>query len=251
MSLKRIAFVGIALLLLAGTLAACARPAAPDPQTLAHAGRLYDNWMTEIKASVPATNQALWSLQTTNTRTGATTWRCKECHGWDYKGKDGAYGKGSRYTGFPGVYKAATTMKREQLLKIMKGETNPSHNFSAVLGEANTSQMVDFLLWGTINMSEYIDYATKKPIKANVTNGKAKYDGNCAACHGSDGKLLNLGSATSPEYIGTKANDNPWEFLHKARFGQPGVQKPVAVVTGWTIQDVVDMLGHAQTLPGK
>ena len=33
----------------------------------------------------------------------STTWRCKECHGWDYKGLDGAYAKGSHFSGTKGV----------------------------------------------------------------------------------------------------------------------------------------------------
>jgi thiosulfate dehydrogenase len=24
----------------------------------------------------------LWASQSSNTRDGSTTWRCKECHGW-------------------------------------------------------------------------------------------------------------------------------------------------------------------------
>jgi len=42
----------------------------------------------------PATSP-LWATQSSNTRSGKDTWRCKECHGWDYMGVDGAYGSGS------------------------------------------------------------------------------------------------------------------------------------------------------------
>src|SRR3990172_1061139 len=73
-------------------------------------GLLYDEWWVVIAedeaeahmAEGPATDHPLWKTQTTNTRTGADTWRCKECHGWDYKGVDGAYGSGSHQTGFKG-----------------------------------------------------------------------------------------------------------------------------------------------------
>ncbi|WP_348253250.1 hypothetical protein, partial [Salmonella enterica] len=40
-------------------------------------------------------------------RTGANTWRCVECHGWDYNGKNGLYGSGERYTGIKGIRRAA------------------------------------------------------------------------------------------------------------------------------------------------
>ena len=42
-------------------------------------------------------------------RAGADTWRCKECHGWDYAGKDGAYGSGDHRTGIVGVLGTAMT----------------------------------------------------------------------------------------------------------------------------------------------
>ncbi|MGE5123820.1 MAG: hypothetical protein ACM3H7_04830, partial [Acidobacteriaceae bacterium] len=67
-------------------------------------GRLYDNWWVEAGVDEPTSDQPLWASQTTNTRSGSDTWRCKECHGWDYKGADGAYGSGSHMTGFPGVF---------------------------------------------------------------------------------------------------------------------------------------------------
>jgi len=51
--------------------------------------------------------------------------------------------------------------------------------------------------------------------------------------------------------VGTLAADNPWEFLHKVRFGQPGTTMPSATELGWSLQDVADVLAHAQTLPTK
>jgi thiosulfate dehydrogenase len=49
--------------------------------------------------------------------------------------------------------------------------------------------------------------------------------------------------------VGTLAADNPWEFIHKVRVGQPGVAMPAAVDSGWSSQDLVDLLSYAQTLP--
>ena len=62
-------------------------------------------------------------------------------------------------------------------------------------------------------------------------------------------KALNFKTAEKPEYIGTIANDNPWEFLHKARFGQPGI--PMISLITLPMQDVADILAYAQTLPQK
>ena len=82
-----------------------------------------------------------------------------------------------------------------------------------------------------------------------MAHGEELYASSCAACHGSDGKALNFGDEQEPEYTGTLANDNPWEFLHKVRFGHPGTEMPSAVENGWTTEDAMDVLGYSQTLP--
>ncbi len=219
--------------------------------SIARGGRLYDNWISETKAATPAANQSLWALQTTNTRTGTDTWRCKECHGWDYKGKGGAYSKGSHFTGFVGVYDAGTSKSQEQLLEILKGSTDIRHDFSKVLDAQSLGELAGFLSQSLVNENPYIDFATKKPIGGNATRGAQFYGSVCAACHGSDGKQLNFGSAEAPEFVGTLALDNPWEFVHKVRFGQAGAAMPSGLVTGWNFQDGIDVLLHAQTLPAK
>jgi hypothetical protein len=49
--------------------------------------------------------------------------------------------------------------------------------------------------------------------------------------------------------VGTIATDNPWEFFHKIRVGQPGTNMPAAIKIGWSLEDVLNVLGFAQTLP--
>ncbi|MDP3878966.1 MAG: c-type cytochrome [Dehalococcoidales bacterium] len=225
-------------------------PAAPSPATLALGGKLYDNWIKTAQVETPEGNSPLWASQTTNTRTGRDTWRCKECHGWDYKGKDGAYSKGSHFTGFPGVSAAAATKTEADLAGALKGSTNPNHDFSAYLNDGQISALAAFLKVGAvIDETQYIDYTTKAPKSADAAKGKQLYDSNCVACHGADGKMLNFGSTEDPEYLGTIALDNPWEFIHKVRFGQPGTGMPSGVEQQWSIQDIIDILAHSQTLP--
>ena len=261
--MKKLLVVVTALLVLVTLLAACAKsepapttpPTTPPPSapaTVALGGKLYDNWMKTAQVATPTGNSPIWSTQSTNTRTGSDTWRCKECHGWDYKGKDGAYGKGSHLTGFPGVYGAAMTKTTAELTAILKGSINPKHNFSTYLNEEQISALAAFLKVGAvIDETQYIDYATKKPKSADAAKGKQLYDSRCGACHGADGKMLNFGSAAAPEYVGTLALDNPWEFLHKVRFGNPAAAMPTGVEQQWSIQDMIDMLSHTQTLPVK
>jgi thiosulfate dehydrogenase len=208
---------------------------------------MYDAWWKAVEgATEPAADNPLWALQSTNTRSGSTTWRCKECHGWDYKGKDGAYATGSHFTGFPGVYAAATTKTKDQLTEIMKGGNNAQHDLSSVLSEAALTDLVNFLSEGLIDDAKYINYDTKKAIGADVANGETLYTSACVACHGADGKLIDFNDG---EGIGALSNDNPWEVLHKIRFGQPGEPMPAGVNSGWSDQDAVDVLGYSQTLP--
>ena len=63
---------------------------------LIRGGLLYDKWWKVNGGAEPMTNfNPIWSSQNTNARMGADTWRCKECHGWDYIGLDGRYSSGS------------------------------------------------------------------------------------------------------------------------------------------------------------
>ena len=229
---------------------ALAGVALADPGSAAKGGRLYDTWWKEAPgATAPAGDHPLWATQTTNTRKGTDTWRCKECHGWDYGGKDGAYGSGSHKTGFVGVSTAASKKSQAELVGILKGSSNPNHDFSKLMDDTSISNLAVFLKEGLVDMSQYIDSAAKKPKRANVSHGKALYDGACASCHSADGTALNFGTAAAPVYLGTLALDNPWEFTHKIRAGQPASTMPSALVSGWSMEDAMDVVAYSQTLP--
>ena len=94
-----------ALLAAAGTLGLApfeasadeARPQAPigfptNIWAISRGGQLYDKWWEVIEAEEPKTTHPAYPAK--GEKKGSATWRCKECHGWDYKGVDGAYGKG-------------------------------------------------------------------------------------------------------------------------------------------------------------
>ncbi len=210
-------------------------------------GQLYDKWWKVAGVDEPAEDHPLWATQDTNTRSGKDTWRCKECHRWDDMGAEGAYGSGSHFTDFAGVFDASG-MSDGELLGWLDGSTTGDHDFS-VMGEEALGSMVTFLQDGLVDLREYIDYDTKTPLEADANHGQELYDNTCTACHGLDGRSINFGGDDDPEYVGTIAIGNPWEFAHKVRAGQPGTDMPASIDSGWSMQDVMDVLAFSQSLP--
>jgi thiosulfate dehydrogenase len=219
--------------------------ALPDGSALT-GGLLYDKWWTVAGVDEPTTDNPVWALQTTNTRTGGDTWRCKECHGWDYKGAEGAYGSGSHFTGFPGIFNSQSKSAADLTAALTTGD----HDFSSTLTEQNIADLVAFVREGLDDYGQFID-ADKGITGGDLANGESLYAATCVACHGADGTTLNFGGDDDPEYVGTIAQDNPWEFFHKVQYGQPGSNPamPAAVAGGWSLEDVRDVAAYSQTLP--
>jgi mono/diheme cytochrome c family protein len=222
----------------------------PDADQIALGARLYDNWMTTSGIDALDGDHPLWSSQSTNTRTEATTFRCKECHGWDYKGAAGAYGSGSHFTGFTGVIRAGKSLTEEDLFEVLRGGFNKDHDFRFDISRTNMNALAAFLNVGLKNYSELINYETKLPQQTpSLANGATRYDRTCSSCHGETGQKINFGSIGSPVYLGDVATGNPWEFLHKALYGQPGESgMPPVSTRGWDDQDLTDLLAHVQSL---
>ncbi|MFQ5398845.1 MAG: c-type cytochrome [Anaerolineae bacterium] len=217
----------------------------PEFPVVSSGGLLYDKWWKAMGIDAPEGDMPLWATQDTNTRSGEDTWRCKECHGWDYKGVDGAYGSGSHMTGFPGIFDAQS-MSTDELLGWLNGTANPDHDFSAYMDESVMQMMVAFIQNGLNDVAPYIN--ADKSVNGDPDAGEALYE-ECAECHGDDGKAIMFGDESDPEYVGTIANDNPWEFLHKATNGQPATHMIHGREMGWSIEDLINILSYAQTLP--
>ena len=217
---------------------------------ISRGGQLYDNWWrTTVDTVKPAGDHPLWKKQSNNKRSGYDTYRCKECHGWDYRGKDGAYGKGSHYTGFIGVYEAAEKMSIKELEATLEASTNKEHDFMRNISKGDIADLALFMKKGLIDTSRFVN-SDGTPIDGNLRTGSYLFRRNCThMCHGGSGTGINFGDRKKPEFVGTVAYKNPWEFIHKIRAGQPGTRMPSAVINEWSEKDILDLLSFARTLP--
>jgi|CXWL01.1.fsa_nt_gi thiosulfate dehydrogenase len=249
--------LGTLIMVIGGSSCPTTLPTPGDPTAFTNANRvlgglLYDKWWKAAGMADPTGNHPLWASRpdmTTNTRTGPDTWRCKECHGWDYKGVSGAYGTGSHKTGVAGIF--STTKTAQEIFDLIK--THHSYG-TAGLSDTNIWNLVKFVKEGMIDTNTIINSTTKaflgtaatgQPLYANAIGTNVA----CTVCHGADGKTLNFATPPATEYVGTIAQDNPWELQHKIRFGNPGSAMPSAINGGATNQNVADLGSHCQTLP--
>ena len=122
------------------------------------------------------------------------------------------------------------------------------HDFSAVLSDTDVWDLVKFVKTGTIDMGGHINLATKAA-QGNAVLGGPLYDNSCIGCHGYTGRMIDFDSDPgSYEGVGDLSNGNPWETLHKIRWGHPGSAMPSMVTAGLSETDHGDLLAYAQTL---
>ncbi len=208
--------------------------------------QLYDNWIKLAKTK-PEGNHPLYPA--TAKKSGKDTWRCKECHGWDYIGNIGRYSKGSHYTGISGVFHVQTKNPEE----IYASLTNKysEHNFTEYLSDSEIWDLVKFLREGQAPIEAVID--SKGMGKGNIASGKVLYDSQCASCHGKDGNKIDFKSKKDGiQGIGWLANDNPQESVHKIRWGHPGSNMPSMITDkNLTEQDAIHILTYSQSLESR
>ena len=215
-------------------------------ENIKNGAQLYDNWL-KITESQTAGNHPLYPTEAA--KKGKSTWRCKECHGWDYMGKNGRYSKGSHYTGITGVMHVKA-WKPEQIHEALTN-TGGGHDFSRYLSEDGVRSLVVFLHEGLAGIENVIDSSGRG--RGDVQRGEALYDEHCAACHGPDGNMIDFKSArTGVQGVRWLAEGNPQETIHKIRWGHPGSEMPSMVAdAGLSEQECIDILTYSQSLAGR
>ena len=214
----------------------------PSEEVLAsivRGGRLYDNWMEETDAWEPKTAHPAYPANGAFAIRSDATWRCKECHGWDYKGKDGAYGKGRHFTGIVGI-RGMAGADAARIADIIRGDT---HGYGKLLTDHDIRDLANFVGRGQVDMNAFIDRPSKVA-KGDKTARKDYFDTICAGCHGVDGTRINT---ISP--LGRIATRKPWETLHILLNGHPDEWMPALRVLDRQV--LGDMFAYIQALPKR
>ena len=219
------------------TLIASGAAIAETESAKARGGKLYDKWYAVLEAEAPSTSHPLYPSDKQYAQKPKANWRCKECHGWDYMGADGAYKSGKHASGIKGINGAAGRDTAE-IVAILKDE---KHGYGDKLGDADLQDLALFVSAGQVDMDQFIDRASKAPKGGDAAKGAAYYNTICANCHGKDGKQPK-GMKSFGKQMG-----NPWEVMHKILNGQPNEEMPA--LRALDPQVVVDIMSHMATLP--
>ncbi len=171
--------------------------------------------------------------------------RCKQCHGWDGLGSEGAYISRGPKVSRPNVsniniYAFGQNNTSQQIFDALKKSTgrrsisydlatyNPTTNstegdkmpnLNEILTDAQIWNLVKFMKEGMFNVSDLYTatltgtyptgtWAVSNLGKdGNATNGKAYFNSNCAVCHGVNGSALIIESMTLGQFTRNKANE--------------------------------------------
>jgi len=212
--------------------------------TIAAGGRIYDNWWEALDRDMPeGTNPA---YPASAEQSGPGTYRCKECHGWDYQGADGIYSSGSHYTGIIGVM-GVSGQPPESILPILRDENHPYT--TDMINDEEMLRVATFLSEGLVDMTPFIDRETRQVIvgSGDLDRGRAIFQTTCAACHGFDGRALDWGQGDEHNFVGTEAAALPDEVFNKISNAHPGVA--MLNMRAFSVQDRINVMNYIATLP--
>ena len=215
---------------------------ASDPWVLASGGRIYDKWWEALDRDEPEETNPVYPAN--GQKSGSTTWRCKECHGWDYRGKDGVYSSGSHFTGITGI-RGAQGQPEDYIMRTLRDANHPYTK--DMITDNELRRISAFVSRGQIDMTTFMDASTRTMTGGDPNRGREIFQTTCAACHGFDGRMMDWGDGDNHNFVGTEAAALPDEVINKILNGHPGVQ--MLNLRAFPLQDAIDTLSYAATLP--
>ena len=205
---------------------------------IARGGMLYDKWYLVLDQGKPDTSHPAYPSDKKYADKPGSNWRCKECHGWDYHGKDGAYASGKHATGIAGI-QGMRGANPGKIISVLKDKT---HGYAGKMSEEDFQDLALFVSKGQFDMNKYIDRPSKMPM-GNKARGEAYYNTICAKCHGKDGL-----SPKEMKPFGAQMG-NPWEVMHKILNGQPDSEMPALRALPYEV--TADIMAYMTGLPAK
>jgi mono/diheme cytochrome c family protein len=209
---------------------------------------------------------------------------CKQCHGWDGLGNAGSFINRAPKTTRPNItavnlYKLSKSSTEQEIydglkktegrrdisfdLKTYNPATNSTEgdkmpNLTQLLTDNQMWNIVKFLREGMFNVdilyaATYSGaYPQGSAAFSNIgrngveTDGNAFYLANCAKCHGSNGKAINMEGMS----LGNLVRTRPGEGQHKVKYGKPGAaMKGKSEITIGQMRDLYKALSNTVTYP--
>ena len=212
------------------------------PWTLAAGGRIYDNWWEALDRDAPeGTNPA---YPASGQQTGEVTWRCKECHGWDYQGASGIYRQGSHFTGISGIM-GAQGRPVEAIMRTLRDDNHPYT--TEMISDDEMQRVALFVSQGLVDMRSFLDYETRTVNAGDADRGREIFQTTCAACHGFDGRAMDWGVDGGHNFVGTEAAELPDEVLNKISNTHPGAA--MINMRAFSVEDRINLMAYIATLP--
>jgi mono/diheme cytochrome c family protein len=209
-------------------------PAQNLAASITNGGRLYDDWEWAT-GNRQAISHPSYPPKGPYANVPSLTWRCKECHGPDYKGNEGQFARGDHATGIKGI-RAMDGGDPDLVMAILRNRT---HRFGAVLKYRDLQDLANFVTKGQVDMDTVIDPKTGKA-RGDAKRGETFYQTMCIACHGREGRF------TAKRALGNRARTDPWGSLHSMLNGHPDDNMPALREIDAKI--IKDILSYVQTL---
>jgi mono/diheme cytochrome c family protein len=205
--------------------------------SITNGGRLYDDWQwaTGNRQALP---HPAYPKSARYSDVPQITWRCRECHGPDYKGSAGVYATGNHATGIKGIRGMAGADPAD-IMRILR---NGTHRFGSVMKYRDLQDVANFVSQGQVDMDVFIDPKTGLA-RGAAAKGEAYFQTICAGCHGLEGRFV------AKRLLGNRARKDPWGSLHSILNGHPDDNMPALREIDQKV--IIDILAYVQSLQSK